>query len=249
MPDAITEPRAAREKEFFADWVPNRAGDRLRWRRELRNVLAAAGERGLGSVLSVGCGRGEFEFLLGERAERVLGIDLSPESIEDAREAAARRGMNHVRFECADASAFELGEQFDTAVCIGFLHHLDEAGSRALLRRIYEHLQPGGLLHTQDPNVRGVLRKIGRFVLGDRYHAYHTDDERELDPQALRRDVLEAGFRSAELHYTDLTLIPAMQMLPNASGWVMRACAGLDRAWCGLPVARWASGFSVDARR
>lgn len=241
--------KARREQEFFADWTVHPAGDRLRWRRELRHVLEAAGGRGLGRVLSLGCGRGRFERMLAERAERVLGIDLSPESVEVAREEAGERGLGNLRFECADVTSFDLGERFDTVVCIGFLHHLDEEEGRRLLGRAHAHLEPGGLLHTQDPNVHGVLRALGRRVLGDRYHAYHSPDERELDPEAVRRDALEAGFASARLRYMDLTLIPGMQLLPRAPAPLMHAFEWVDRAWCALPAARWASGFSLDARR
>ena len=249
MSRAPTGSRAHREREFFAGWTLNPAGDQLRWRRERRGVLDATGGRGLGRVLSIGCGRGQFELMLAGDAERVLGIDLSPESIDDARAAAARAGVEHVEFACADVATFALDEPFDTIVCIGFLHHLDEAGTRDLLRRLLDRLRPGGVLYTQDPNVHGILRSVGRLVMGRRYDAYHSPDERELDPEALRRDVLEAGFSEARIRYMDLALIPGMQLLPRAPAVVMQALAWVDRLWCWLPVARWASGFSMVATR
>jgi hypothetical protein len=49
--------RVRREQEFFADRVVNAEGDALRWRREL-DLLRRAKPGGLGSVLSLGCGRG-----------------------------------------------------------------------------------------------------------------------------------------------------------------------------------------------
>ncbi len=240
--------RAQRERNFFAEWAVNPAGDKLRWRREL-DLLRRARPGGLGSVLSLGCGRGWFETLLAEHADHVLGIDLSPESIEDAKALAAGQRITNIEFICADVGSFELEGSFDTVVCVAFLHHLSDRECLELLARIYRHLREGGLLHTQDPNARGLLRWLGRIVLGSRYDEFHSDDERELDPTAVSQMFLEAGFESVNLRYMDLCLIPAMQLFPKAPGWTMQSFALVDRAWCSLPVARWASGFAVDAIR
>jgi predicted TPR repeat methyltransferase len=40
----------------------------------------------LGEALDLGCGTGAFARLLAQRAERVLGLDLSPRMIQVARE-------------------------------------------------------------------------------------------------------------------------------------------------------------------
>lgn len=249
QPDEERDQRILRERDFFADWVVNPSGDALRWEREL-DLLLEARPRGLGSVLSLGCGRGWFETRLAEHADLVLGIDLSPDSIDEASALAARQGLDRVEFICADITAFDFDREFDTILCVGFLHHLSDADALALLTRIRRHLREGGLVHTQDPNARGILRKIGRLVLGARYDAYHTEDERELDPDRVRALFVEAGFEKTRLRYMDLSLIPAMQLFPSAPAWVMAGFAGLDRLFCGLPgLARWSSGFSVDATR
>jgi len=239
---------AQSERDFFAQWGVNPAGDKLRWQREF-DLLRRARPGGLGSVLSLGCGRGWFETLLAEHADHVLGIDLSPESVRDARSLATQKGCGNVEFLCADVSTFELDRRFDTIICVAFLHHLTDSECLNLLVRIHRHLNAGGLLHTQDPNVHGLLRKVGRIVLGSRYDEFHTDDERELDPTVVSQMFLEAGFESAEPHYMDFCLIPGMQLFPTAPAWTMRSLAAVDRAWCSLPVARWASGFSIDAIR
>ncbi len=242
------ERRAASERAFFASWASHPYGDELRLRRELALLLRAR-PGGLGEVLSLGCGRGRFERAMAQQADRVLGIDSSPESIEDARRTAECEGNAKVRFECADVLDLSLDRRFDTVVCIGFLHHLMEDEAIALLRRIRDHLRPGGLLHTQDPSARGILRRLGRRVLGDRYDAYHTEDERELDPESVRALVLEAGFAKAEIRYMDFCLIPGMQLFARAPRFLMTAFDGIDRALCALPTAPLASGFAVEATR
>ncbi len=240
--------RVDREIDFFSNWVVHPEGDALRFERE-RRLLREARPDGLGSVLSLGCGRGLFETLLAADAERVLGIDVSPESIEAARARAAELGVANVAFERRDIADFAFEERFDTIVCVGFLHHLSDADGLALLQRMRRHLAPGGLVHTQDPNADGVLRKVGRVVLGHRYDTYHSADERELVPGRVRDAFLAAGYAQATVRYVDLTLIPGMQLFPNAPSWTMGAFATVDRAFCASPFARWASGFAVDARR
>ena len=153
--------RAQRERKFFAEWGVNPAGDKLRWRREL-DLLRRARPGGLGSVLSLGCGRGWFETLLAKHADHVLGIDLSPESIEAAKALAAGQRITNTEFICADVGRFELERSFDTVVCVAFLHHLSDRKCLDLLARIHRHLREGGLLHTQDPNAHGLLRRLGR---------------------------------------------------------------------------------------
>lgn len=240
--------RARREREFFADWHLNPAGDRIRWGREL-DLLRRARPGGLGSILSLGCGRGWFETQLAPHADHVLGLDISPESIEDARTLAAEAGVTNVEFVCQDIGSFEFDRSFDIVICVAFLHHLSDPECLDLLTRIHRHLRKGGLLHTQDPNVHGFLRKVGRLVLGSRYDSFHTEDERELDPATVRRMFLEAGFGRVDLRYMDVSLIPAIQIFPNAPAWTMRLFALVDRIWCALPFAPWASGFAVDATR
>lgn len=118
-----------------------------------------------------------------------------------------------------------------------------------LLERIYRHLEPGGMLYSQDPNVRGLLRAIGRVVLGARYDRYHTPDERELDPDELRDSLLGAGFEWVEIVPIDLTVIPAMYMLARGPGWVFHVCAWVDRLFCASPLRRLASGFAAVSRK
>ena len=172
--------RAQRERDFFADWPVHPEGDKIRCRREL-DLLRRARPGGLGSVLSLGCGRGWFETLLAQHADHVLGIDLSPESIADAEAHAASQGITNIEFSCTDVTSFELDRSFDTVICVAFLHHLSDPDGLELLTRIHRHLREGGLLHTQDPNAHGLLRRLGRIVLGSRYDEFHSDDERELE--------------------------------------------------------------------
>jgi hypothetical protein len=112
------------------------------------------------------------------------------------------------------------------------------------------HLRDGGLLQAQDPSEKGVLRTIGRWILGARYDNYHTPDERELDPDRVAELMREAGFTRADVDYMDVFLVPGVQLFPKAPRFVMSFFAPVDRIWCAIPgLDRLASGFAINARR
>jgi len=240
--------RVQRERDFFAGWVVNPAGERIHWRREVASFLRVR-PHGFGSVRSLACGRGSFEARPAEHADHALGIELPPEAIDDVKAAAAPRGIPNIEFVCSDVTPLELQWCFDTVVCLGFLHQLADDERRYLLARIRRHLRKGELLHTRDPNVHGVLRKVGRPALGSRHGDFHSDDGRQLEPAAARHFSLEAGFEKADLRHMDPCLKAGMQFFTEAPAWVMHGLALVDRPWWSPPVARWASGLAVEAVR
>lgn len=104
------------------------------------------------SVLDVGCGDGKFSRRLGETgASRVVGCDLSAEMIALAERANPH---DHVHFQVADATQFDLQEKFDVVVASLLL---SLAADRTMLNRmvasLVRHLQPDGKLIIMDDNV------------------------------------------------------------------------------------------------
>lgn len=242
-----------RERAFFdrhyeeGAWNPT--GFELRLHRELAALRRLTGGRRLGRLLSVGCGEGPFECLLAPHADSVVGIDLSSEAIDRARRRAAARGLGNVEFRCQPLGELPAGETFDGIVCLAFLHHVPEAELSGLLARLRAQLAPGGFFFARDPSRRGLLRALGRIVLGARYDRYHSPDERELDADELARQLRAAGFASVEVGWIDVALIPGHYLFPRSGAWLMHAFAAFDRIFCATPLARWASGFTVFARR
>ncbi len=56
------------------------------------------------TVLDLYCGAGTITLALSDHAKRVLGAEIVPEAIDDARENAVRNGVKNVEFFCGDAS-------------------------------------------------------------------------------------------------------------------------------------------------
>jgi SAM-dependent methyltransferase len=100
----------------------------------------------LGEALDLGCGTGAFARLRAGRAERVLGLDLSPQMVRLARERST--GVPNVDYQVADATTWPFPrERFDCIASIATLHHLPLAETLAKMR---DALKPGGTLLVLD---------------------------------------------------------------------------------------------------
>ena len=58
---------------------------------------------GTETVLDLYCGTGTITLALSRSAGRVIGVEVVPQAIEDAKENAVRNGVKNVEFFCADA--------------------------------------------------------------------------------------------------------------------------------------------------
>jgi ubiquinone/menaquinone biosynthesis C-methylase UbiE len=102
-------------------------------------------------LLDVGCGPGSITRGLAERLApgEVVGVDLSKETLEDARGEAAARGLANLRFEEASVYALPFPDaSFDVVYAHQVLQHLRER--EAAVAEMLRTLRPGGLLAIRD---------------------------------------------------------------------------------------------------
>lgn len=66
-------------------------------------ALEYAAPEGRGLILDLYCGAGTISLCLARGAERVIGAEIVPEAVENARENALRNGVGNAEFLCADA--------------------------------------------------------------------------------------------------------------------------------------------------
>ena len=206
-------------------------------RRFLRDTGAGAAHR----VLSLGCGEGSLERRLAPHVGEVVGIDISPVAIEQARAKGA--GFPNLRFEVGEKPQGD----YDVVAAFAFLHHLDDAAIAGTLRAVRAVLKPGGVFYSSDPSRR---RLVGLFtgLVRKAYDHYHSPDERELDPQFLVTASMEAGFARVQVGYTDYFLGPLAWLAPGTPGGVALGLEALDNLALALPlVRRYASSFSLCA--
>jgi demethylmenaquinone methyltransferase/2-methoxy-6-polyprenyl-1,4-benzoquinol methylase len=100
------------------------------------------------SVLDVCCGTGDLAFELARRVSpggHVVGCDFSEPMLDLAREKAADRGVESVRFEWADALQLPYDDGRFDAVTVGFGVR-NFADRDQGLREMFRVLKPGGRL-------------------------------------------------------------------------------------------------------
>jgi SAM-dependent methyltransferase len=137
---------AARFDEYAAAYDDEQNSEEYRACASLVIDHAAVGPGD--AVLDLGCGTGAIGLALAERAERVIGRDISEGMMERAREKAADRGLDNVEFGEGSFREPAVDEPVDVVVSNFAMHHLSDDEKRVAI---------------------DVIAGLGprRFVLGD----------------------------------------------------------------------------------
>jgi SAM-dependent methyltransferase len=194
-------------------------------------------------VLSLGCGIGDTELLLAPYVAEVVGVDLSPAAICQARADAERLSTPNVRFEeGSDAEG-----QFDVIMAIFFLHHLADGDLAELPRQVRTRLAPGGTFYSLDPSRRRLSGALGRLLVPWMMKRYQSPDERELEPEATGRIFSAAGF-DARVEMYDFGSTPLAGLFPGW-GWGYGFARELDDWLLGFEALRKrGSNFEIVAK-
>jgi ubiquinone/menaquinone biosynthesis C-methylase UbiE len=100
-----------------------------------------------GPVLDAGCGAGEDALEIASRGIEVVGVDVAPTAIEQAREKAAERGID-ATFAVGDALELRrLGRTFRTVLDCGLFHTFGDDARAAYVESLAAVTEPGGVLH------------------------------------------------------------------------------------------------------
>jgi SAM-dependent methyltransferase len=182
----------------FMDW-PARLAAEVPF---IEHQLAAAGAR---RVLDAACGTGQHAIALAQAGYHVVGTDLSPGMIAQARANAAAAGVD-VRFQVAgfgQLAAQGVGD-FDAVLCLGnsLPHVLTAEALSHTLADFAASLRPGGLLLIQNRNFDAVM----------------TEQERWMGPQARREGDAEWLFLRFYDFEVDGTLTFNLVTLRRAGG-------------------------------
>ena len=122
----------------------------------LRELIAEKLATAKPAMLDVGCGVGSFHPLLRDMTGRLSGIDVSAQSI-----AQARAGNDQFEYQAFDGKTFPYDSgSFDLATAICVLHHVAPAewpGFVAEMRRV---VRPGGLVCIIEHNPLNPLTRL-----------------------------------------------------------------------------------------
>lgn len=179
------------------------------------------------AVLVLGCGFGDDAIRIARLGARVSACDLSPESLDIARERARRAGVA-ISFEMMPAEAMTYADNsFDGIVFVDILHHVDIAATMAEVARV---LKPGAKVigdelytHSSLQRVResGPVQQVlyplmRRWIYGDDT-PYITEDEHKIDEHEFA--LVTARL---ELVETDWFNIVEGRLYPSRLVWASR---------------------------
>jgi len=139
-------------------------------------------------VLDVGCGPGTITVDLAARVApgRVVGIDVSADPLEEAREAAGRAGVG-VTFEVGNVYALDVADgTFDVVHAHQVLQHLTDPV--AALREMARVCRPGGVVAVRDVDYGAFVTFPADPGLDRWLDLYHrVARENGAEPDAGRR--------------------------------------------------------------
>ena len=180
-------------------------------RHMVERIVQFTGAGANSRVLSLGCGIGDTELLLAPHVAEVVGVDLSPAAVRQARADAERLGIRNARFEQGTGAE----GSFDVIIAIFFLHHLPDGELASLPGKVRDLLPPGGLFYSLDPSRNRLSGRVGRAVIPGLMKRYQTPDERELAAEATGEIFTRAGFETRVEMY-DFGSSPLAGLVP---GW------------------------------
>lgn len=227
--------RQRREQEFFDELSVERSATRSLldrfsegfYEKSARGRLWAplwksVDLRGAG-VLDYGCGDGKFSLRLANLGARVVGVDISPKLIEQARASASNVGLNGLspQFIVGDAHHAPFDDNsFDYVFGNGVLHHLDLDKAYAEIARV---LKPGGKAFFMEPMYHHPLLWLLRRLTPE----IHTADERPLSIGDL--EGAKRWFRASSHREHFLFAVCAAPTHLFGKGFALFVIGGVDR--------------------
>lgn len=138
-----------------------------------RRAVAAMALRPGDAALEVGVGSGRnLPYLLDAVGPRgaIVGVDLSPRMLAEARRVVARRGATNVELIEANAGTVEIERDFDAVLFSLSYSAMPVEVRPAALERAWERLRPGGRLVVLDGGIartrlRPLLAPIARQLV------------------------------------------------------------------------------------
>jgi SAM-dependent methyltransferase len=153
-------------------------------------------------VLDAGCGTGENALALAERGSEIVGLDIAPSAVAQARRKTSERGLL-ATFIVGDALELDgLGRRFATVIDSGLFHTFPPELVSRYVESLHRALEPDGVLYLlcfsdRQPGTMGPRRVA----------------EAEL------RDAFALGWRIESIEPAAFeTLYPA----PSAAAWFAR---------------------------
>ncbi len=189
-----------------------------------------------GRILDLGCGSGALAEAMGVFDGSLVGADLSPGMLREAR----RRDLAVV---LSKAGRLPFGDgRFDAVLVLGLLEYLPEP--ERVIREIARVLAPGGVVVLTWPNSRAPARLWMRLFPG----RFDQNLARRLPRRRVEEQVRSAGLAAARVRTTNAALLPwpLDALLPGLARVLARAC---DPFLCCPPFSWLGTQIVLAARK
>lgn len=193
-----------------------------------RKLRLKPGER----LLDIGCGWGGLAQYAAERFDaEVVGVTLSQNQAEYARQAVERRGLRGVSIRLQDYRDLA-AESFDKIVSVGMFEHVGRAYLPEYFAQAYRLLRPGGLFLNH-----GIARRVPAAAEGARSWQ-----------RLVSQRVLGAGSFVSRYVFPDGELVPVSEgnLLAEQAGFEVRDVENLREHYT-LTLRHWVT--RLEARQ
>ncbi|WP_232818613.1 class I SAM-dependent methyltransferase [Exiguobacterium flavidum] len=178
-------------------------------------------------ILDIGCSGGIIPILLGREGKEVLGLDISPEAIEEANQTLGHEAESVrelVAFVEANFMTYEIGQRFDSVLMTEVLEHIGEP--ERFIERAHSLTKAGGRMivtvpfgvndyqdHKRTYYLRELIEQLtpyGEIQKVERIDkwlgiALETFEEKMLPRQMTEEEIawLEDAFEATERRYLE----------------------------------------------
>ena len=138
----------------------------------LRNALLSLGAQKSNAVLDIGCGKGEYTFIIAQKAKSGVGIDPDEKLVRSARQ---NYKCKNIFFQVGRGESLDFSStSFDTVVFCQSFHHVPLKFQSKALKEAWRVLKAHGMLLIIEPIYRkGSLEEI-ECLYNDEKEARHS---------------------------------------------------------------------------
>ena len=159
--------------------------------RLVRELIAEKLGTSKPAMLDVGCGVGSFHPLLHSMVSRLSGIDVSAQSI-----AQARAGNDHADYQAFDGKTIPYNSgSFDLVTAICVLHHVLPAQWPSFIAEMRRVVRPGGLVCIIEHNPANPLTRLAVM------RCEFDRDANLLHARKTQSLMAQGGLREVEARY------------------------------------------------
>jgi len=186
-------------------------------------------------VLDYCCGEGILTRKLAQKGAFAYGIDISPFSIDKAKDRSAKENLSDKTFFSvmdAEKMNFE-NDFFDVIICHGVLHHLDVKKAFPQLSRV---LKPTGQIICVEPLAYNPIFQLYRKLTP------HLRTEWEAHHILTKADIFESlkSFQKIEIRFFHLFSLAAVPFRnTKAFNFILSFLELLDDIFLNLPLVKW----------